>query len=148
MPLVVLEVPSVHRVALTVRQSGMTVTTEAGSFHMNEELMSLGEDTDAALTADATYDTNVVGYLARERESGAVVLAVDEVLQDGDDAACVWVEYEPLYPLFSLVVPAGATSLDGVRIEVQHLVAPKAREKHRAPASPSEPEARTPRGGE
>ena len=147
MPTVVLEMPSVHRVALTVRQSGMTVTTEAGSFYMNEEL-NLGEDIEAVLTADTTHDTSVIGYLARNRESGVVVLAVDEVLQDGDDAGCAWVEYEPLHPLFSLVVPAGASSLDEVRIEVWHLVGPKAREKHRAPVSPPEPEARVPRGGE
>jgi hypothetical protein len=148
MPVIVRNVPSRdHRVALEVAQSGMTVTTSAGSFYMNEEL-TLAEGVDAALTADTTYDTVVVGYLARHRGSGDIVVAVDEIVQDGDDVSCAWVDYDPFHPLFALRVPPAASSLDDVQIDVYHLVAQASRPKVRAPEPASEPQERPLRGGE
>lgn len=125
MPLNIQQNPSpVHRVALTVMQAGMTITVQPGTFYMHEDL-TLAEAAEVTLVADAQYGTRVIGYVARHRETGDVVIAVDEVIEDGEDIPCAWMEYDPYHAIFALTVPPGASSLDDVLILVQHLVAPQ-----------------------
>lgn len=116
-------------VDLQVLQSGMDVTVKAGAFRVKGEDLTLTEDEIFSATANATYDTSVVGYLCKDWGDGdKIVLVVDEVLRDGIDGSSRWdsAAYKAIHTIFTMDVPAGAVDLDGVDIRVRKIVGTEA----------------------
>jgi len=120
--------PTVHAIGLSVEQSGMTVTVKAGTFKMSGVDYEFTEDQDFVATADPTDDTVVTGYLTREIATGNPVLVVDEEVLDGSDVPFNFQgsAYKLLHKFYQLRVPAGATDLDAVDIQVFSIVEPPA----------------------
>lgn len=110
---------------LEVVQSGLDITVRAGAFRIKGEDYKLADDAVFSAEPDDASATRVQGYLAKEVDGGAVVLVVDEILLDSNDAPSRWetAAYALLCPLFVADVPVGAASLDGVQVCVRHLVA-------------------------
>lgn len=117
--------PASVELALPVKQSGMAVTVEAGTFRINGVKHTLSENQTFTATerAEVAYiDARLVEY------EGEVFVLVDEAVADsGEDLETFDWEGSPytvLWALFWFKVPAGTTTLDGVPINVLRVEAP------------------------
>jgi len=114
---------------LSVDHSGMVLTVRGGTFTLGGEEIELEADQPFTATSDADDPTAVIGYIVEEVATEAILLLVDEVVMDGVDEAYAFTRtgpYRALHRLFSMTVPAAATTLDAVDVVVEHLVAPTA----------------------
>lgn len=131
----------IHSVSLSVEQSGMDVSVKSGQFRVSGVDYEFTEDQDFSAEAAAECDTIVTGYIAKDVSTGVLVLIVDEEVLDGEDVPFIFSGsgYDPIHRLFSLKVPAAATSLDGVDVTVYHIVEPEKQDQTVQPGSSREP---------
>lgn len=112
---------------LTVTTSVLTISVSPGTFKVFGEEHEFVSQIDHTVTVDPTNDTHVLGMIVQHKTTQAVSLLVDEVVFDGVDETYVFdgdSDYTPLLPLYKIMVPAGATTLDGLTITVDRILPP------------------------
>lgn len=116
--------PAQNAVDLTITQTGMTITVEAGSFTIASVGYTLATDQNFIATADPTNDTVACGYLVKEISTGDIELMVDEVVMDGVDTPFDLDDgtYQLLHNLFAIKVPTGVANLDTETMEATKIV--------------------------
>ena len=116
---------SQHRVSLVVTAERAALHVGAGSVVVSGIEYALSSEQTYTLTTRALR-TQVIGYLVRNRDSGAVAVLVDEIVTDGADVPFDFAgsRWEQLHMLYSFAVPANVDDLTDLAIDVWTIEAP------------------------
>lgn len=118
--------PSDAAIDLTVTlENLMDIRVAAGSFMAEATARSLGADDVHTATADATYETDVIGYLCWNSNLSQVEILVDEVVLSAGHVYFSFAD-DPdrhlLHRLYEIRVPPGATDITGEDLIVYRIV--------------------------
>jgi len=114
-----------HRLdELSVLIDTNTLTVEAATLSWDDLIDYAFDEVDYEYTPDATYQTDLIGYICRDAspDPDDLVLFVDEVLKDGVDDVYDFAgtDLTPIHVLFIASVPA-TVDLDTVETTVFYL---------------------------
>jgi len=97
--------PDAIYVALDVEKTAAdSLTVKAGSITFLGETKTITNDAVISITPDNTYAKVVYGFIVKNKETGAVDILVDEILQDGVDHAYTFNDASPYACVFTLFV--------------------------------------------
>lgn len=116
--------PEKHKVLLATTISGLSLTTEAGSFRVNGVDLEFAEEQVFTVTP-SPYRQEIQGFLVLDKRLNQPVLLVDEWVADGADQPYSFAKngpYKLLARLYTLKVPAAATDLSNATLTLFHIV--------------------------
>lgn len=112
---------------LAVTTSGLMIIVPAGTFKVLGEEHQFISQMNHEVTVDPTNETHVLGMIVQDKATEEVTLLVDEVVLDGVDETYTFglsSPYTLLLPLYKVLVPAGATTLEGLTMIVDRILPP------------------------
>lgn len=110
---------------LGITTEGLVISVAPGTFKVFGDEHQFVSQMDHAVTVDPTNETHVIGMIVQDKTTDEVTLLVDEVVLDGVDETYAFDGSSPfkaLLSLYKVLVPAEATTLDGLTMTVDRIL--------------------------